>query len=129
MMRYWGIDFIRCVHCKHHPLEIIVLESEVQNIDTSNMDFPLCKTYCAYLKKEVKPSEQYPCGECLKTGIKTAVLYCPNCNRWYPVKEGIVYLLTDNRRKPESDKKFLQTFRDKLPAAIVEKGLPYNLSE
>lgn len=128
MMRYWGIDFIRCVHCKHYPLKIIVIDKEVQNVDTSSLDFPLCKSYCAYLQKEVKPSEEYPCNECVKIGIKTGVLFCPNCNRWYPIKEGIVYLLTDNRRKAETDKSFLQTYRDKLPPDIVERGKPYNLS-
>ncbi|MEM1628128.1 MAG: Trm112 family protein [Desulfurococcaceae archaeon] len=126
-MRYWGLDIVRCVHCKNFPLEIIVIESEKQNIDVSGIQTPLCKSYCGYLKENVQSSKEYPCLDCLKTGIKTAVLYCPECKRWYPVRDGIVHLLTDNRRKKERDLEFLRKYKDHIPKYILEEGKPFNL--
>ncbi len=128
-MRYWGIDFIRCPHCKNFPLKIIPLEVVEENVDTSGLELPLCRNYCAYLGKTIKPGEQYPCDKCLRIGIKTGVLYCENCRRWYPIRNGIVYLLKDNKRKEKSDKEFLAKWKDKLPEYIVYEGKPYNLSQ
>ncbi|MGC9011868.1 Trm112 family protein [Thermogladius sp.] len=129
MMRYWGVDFIRCVECKYHPLQLVVLESEEQDVDVTGLEFPICRNYCAYLNKPVVKGEQYPCDRCLRVGIKTGVLYCPNCGRWYPIKNGIVYLLPDKKRKAESDLKFLEAYRDKLPSHVVYEGKPFNLSK
>ncbi len=128
-MRYWGIDFIRCPHCKNFPLKIIPLEVVEEDVDTSGLEFPLCRNYCAYLGKIIKPGEQYPCDKCLRIGIKTGVLYCENCKRWYPIKNGIVYLLKDNKRKEKSDKEFLAIWKEELPEYIVYEGKPYNLSQ
>ena len=128
-MRYWGIDFIRCPHCKNFPLKIIPLEVVEEDVDTSGLEFPLCRNYCAYQDTSIKPGEQYPCDRCLRVGIKTGVLYCENCKRWYPIKNGIVYLLKDNKRKEKSDKEFLSKWKDKLPEYIVYEGKPYSLSQ
>ncbi|WP_440059843.1 Trm112 family protein [Thermogladius sp. 4427co] len=129
MMRHWGLDFIRCVECKHYPLQFIVLEQEEQDVDTTGLEFPVCKNYCAFLGKPIIKGEKYPCEKCLRIGIKTGVLYCPNCGRWYPIKNGIVYLLPDKRRKPESDIRFLEAYKDRLPEKIVYEGKPFSLSK
>ncbi|MGC8954158.1 Trm112 family protein [Desulfurococcus amylolyticus] len=126
-MRYWGLDVLVCVHCKHHPLEITVIESETQEINTENIEVPVCKDYCGYLKEKIDRNKVYPCQECLRIGIKTAVLYCTSCGRWYPVKNGIVYMLTDNRRNLSSDKEFLKLHMDKIPEHILKHGKPVNL--
>lgn len=127
MMRYWGLDILRCVNCKSFPLEMYVIEQEKQDIDTSNMTKPLCREYCGYLKTPVKSGLEYPCDDCLKTGIKTAVLYCSSCRHWYPVRNGIVVMLTDNKRKLEKDIEFLKTYKDKIPEFILREGKPVNL--
>jgi uncharacterized protein YbaR (Trm112 family) len=128
-MRYWGMDFIRCPHCKNYPLKLIPLETVEEDVDTSGLEFPLCRNYCAYLDKPIRKGEKYPCDKCLRIGIKTGVIYCPKCGRWYPIRNGIVYLLRDNKRRKESDLEFLKKWKDKLPKEIVYKGKPYNLSE
>lgn len=128
-MRYWGLDFIRCLHCKNYPLKLIPLETVEEDVDTTGLELPLCRNYCAYLDKSIKQGEEYPCEKCLRIGIRTGVLYCSKCNRWYPVKNGIVYLLRDNKRRKESEIEFLKKWKEKLPKEIVYNGLPYNLSE
>ncbi|MGC8982868.1 MAG: Trm112 family protein [Desulfurococcaceae archaeon] len=127
-MRYWGLDVLRCVHCKHFPLEMHVIEEEKQEVDTSGIEKPLCKSYCGYLKTSIEQGREYPCDECLKVGIKTAVLYCTNCKHWYPVRNGIVVMLTDSKRKREKDLEFLRTYRDKIPEHILREGKPVNLA-
>jgi len=128
-MRYWGLDVLVCVHCKHHPLNLVVIESVTQEISAENFETPVCKEYCGYLGEKIDRNKQYPCKECLRIGIKTGVLYCTNCGRWYPIRNGIVYMLTDNRRKLEQDKEFLRTYRDKIPENILRSGRPVNLEE
>lgn len=128
MMRYWGLDVLKCVHCKSFPLEIFIIEQETQNVDTKDVETPLCKVYCAYLHESIQNGKEYPCRECVKIAIKTAVLYCSNCKHWYPVRNGIVVMLTDNRRKIEKDLDFLRTYADKIPEFILREGQPVNLS-
>ncbi|MEZ0393543.1 MAG: Trm112 family protein [Desulfurococcaceae archaeon] len=127
-MRYWALDLLRCLNCKSFPLEIVVLESEEEEVDTTNLRFPLCKNYCGYLKKPIVSGASYPCEKCLRVNVKTAVLYCPKCNYWYPVRNGIVYMLPDKRRRAESDLEFLAKYRDRLPPEVVERGKPFNLA-
>lgn len=127
-MRYWGLDVLKCIHCKRFPLEIHVIEEERQNVDTSGIQKPLCKEYCGLLKEKIEVGKEYPCEDCLKIGIKTAVLYCPDCKHWYPVRDGIVVMLTDNKRKPEKDLSFLRTYKERIPDYIVKEGKPFNLS-
>lgn len=129
MMRYWGLDVLKCIHCKSFPLELHVIEEERQDIGVSEIETPLCKAYCGYLKENIKESKDYPCHECLKRGIKTAVLYCPQCKHWYPIRDGIVVLLPDSKRKLEKDKEFLEKMRDKIPEVVLREGKPVNLSQ
>ena len=129
MMRYWGMDYIRCIYCKNFPLKLIPLETVKEEVDVSGLEFPLCRNYCAYLGEEIKRDKQYPCSECLSIGIRNGVLYCDKCGRWYPIRDGIVHMLRDNKRREAVDKEFLRRWRDKLPEEIVVKGKPFNLSE
>ncbi|MEM1638898.1 MAG: Trm112 family protein [Desulfurococcaceae archaeon] len=126
-MRYWGLDVLKCVHCKSFPLEIYVIEKEAQNIDTSTVETPFCKVYCGFLRENIQQSKEYPCRECIKIAIKTAALYCPSCKHWYPIRDGIVVMLTDNKRKVDRDLDFLRTYSDKIPDFILKEGLPVNL--
>jgi len=128
-MRYWGLDYLRCIYCKSYPLEMIVLDSREESVDTTGLEFPLCKTYCGYLKQEVREGREYPCSSCLRIAISEAILYCKNCKHWYPVRNGIVYMLRDNKRKAEIDREFLRKWRDKIPVEILREGLPFNLAD
>ncbi len=128
MMRYWALDFLQCIHCKNYPLKLIPIETEERSIDTRGMEFPLCKNYCGYLKEKIKPGKQYPCDKCLRIGIKTGIVYCDKCKRWYPIRNGILYMLKDNKRREASDKEFLKRYKDKIPEEILKNGKPYNLA-
>ncbi|MEM1643637.1 MAG: Trm112 family protein [Desulfurococcaceae archaeon] len=127
-MRYWGLDVLACIYCKQFPLRIHVLNTIVEELRVEDIPIPYCKTYCGYLNTQVTEGREYPCRECLKIEVSEAVLYCINCKHWYPVKNGIVIMMPDNRRRPEADIEFLKKYADKLPNEIVYEGLPHNLS-
>lgn len=129
MMRYWALDFLQCIHCKNYPLKLIPIEVEERSVDTTGMEFPLCKNYCGYLGEKIVLGKNYPCDKCLRIGIKTGILYCDKCGRWYPIRNGILYMLKDSKRREESDKEFLRRYKDKIPDEILRNGKPFNLSE
>ncbi len=64
--------------------------------------------------------------------IDEALITCPNCNRWYPVIDGIACMLPDdNRLNDEIQKKyetaFLERWKEKIPNAILDQGIPFGL--
>ncbi|MEM0356008.1 MAG: Trm112 family protein [Desulfurococcaceae archaeon] len=127
-MRYWGMDFLKCIYCKSFPLQLIPLNTVNQEIDTSGFEKPICKFYCAYLNEKIEKNRDYPCFDCLKIEIIEAVMYCKNCGRWYPVRNSIIQILKDSKRDRKKDLEFLNKWRDKLPDEITLKGKPFNLS-
>ena len=128
-MRYWGLDILVCLYCKRFPLELYVIEEEKQNVEVTGIETPLCKSFCGYLRGNIQQGKTYPCYECLKIAIKTAVLYCPDCRHWYPVRDGVVVMLVDSKRKLDKDREFLEKYREKIPEFILREGKPVNLSQ
>jgi len=62
--------------------------------------------------------------------VKEALLYCPNCNRWYPVGnqvEGIPEMLPDELRNKHVDLKFFEKWKEKIPQNILKEGKPFTL--
>ena len=127
-MRYWALDLLACLSCKSYPLNLIVFNKEIEDIDTTNVPKPYCKNYCGYLKEDIKEGKEYPCEECLKHEITEGILYCSKCLHWYPIKKGIVIMLPDGRRRKESDLEFLKKYHDRIPENILKNGKPFNLS-
>lgn len=63
--------------------------------------------------------------------VDAGLLVCPECGRWYPVGsavETIPEMLPDDLRDKERDIKWLEKWRDMVPARILERGKPFNLS-
>lgn len=128
-MRYWGMDFLKCIYCGSFPLRIIPLSwFKQEEVDVSSFQTPVCKHYCSYRDEEVKQGKEYPCFDCLKIEIDEAVLFCKQCSRWYPVKKGIVQILKDSKRSKERDLEFLNKWKDKLPKEVLYNSKPYGLS-
>lgn len=73
------------------------------------------------------PSE-LPCEECIKREIVEGILYCPNCLRWYPIREEIPEMLPDDLRSLDEDYEFLMRYRDKVPEIILQQGKPVNIT-
>ncbi|MCE4618595.1 MAG: hypothetical protein F7C37_04045, partial [Desulfurococcales archaeon] len=61
------------------------------------------------------------CQECVRKRIRTGVIVCRNCGRWYPIMETIAVMLDDEYRNEKIYMKFLRENLDKIPAEV--KGL------
>ena len=93
------LDLLACPIDKHYPLELY-------EITTREDD------YSGQEKTKV---------------IIDGVLFCSKCFRFYPVVEEIPVLLPDELRERQNDIGFLQKWRDKLPAKIINQGNPWHL--
>lgn len=60
--------------------------------------------------------------------INEGILVCDSCKRWYPIIDDIPHMLPDDLRKPDEDLKFLERWKEKIPAEIAERGEPFNLT-
>jgi uncharacterized protein YbaR (Trm112 family) len=63
--------------------------------------------------------------------VDAGLLVCEECGRWYPVGsavETIPEMLPDDLREKERDLKWLEKWRDLIPARVLERGRPFNLS-
>jgi uncharacterized protein len=98
-MRETMLDLLACPIDKHYPLELY-------EITTREDD------YSGQEKTKV---------------IIDGVLFCSKCFRFYPVVEEIPVLLPDELRERQNDIGFLQKWRDKLPAKIIDQGNPWHL--
>ncbi len=136
-MKYRLMDILACPYDKKFPLKLIVLDEKVYPERKYEWDKkPFCEEYCGLLGKPVKEvGDSAPCEDCIKREIVTGILYCPECRRWYPIKEEIPILLPDELRSAKEDIEFLQNVKDKLLQVepelgdkILKEGKPFNLS-
>ncbi|MFX1277358.1 MAG: Trm112 family protein [Promethearchaeota archaeon] len=64
------------------------------------------------------------------TEIESGVLFCENCNRWYPIMETIPMLLSDEFRDEQKEKQFLSQAIEKnlLDDKFLKQDIkPYNI--
>ena len=64
-----------------------------------------------------------------KEEISSGIITCPKCNRWYPIIDEIPHMLPDELRELNEDLPFLQKWKEKIPANILQDGKPFNLKE
>jgi len=116
-MKYRLMDKLACPYDKHFPLVLIPLEEEDVERKYEWPSKPFCEEYCSYNKVfigQVERPEDLPCELCHRREIVTGILYCPECNRWYPIKERIPILLPDELRDRREDADFLESIRGRL---------------
>lgn len=61
--------------------------------------------------------------------VVEGIIVCPNCLRWYPIRDEIPEMLPDELRNKSEDLEFLAKWRGKVPERILFEGKPFNLSE
>ena len=59
--------------------------------------------------------------------IIDGALFCNKCYRFYRIIGEIPIMLPDELRDKNNDLQFLQQYRDKLPAKIINSGKPWHL--
>ncbi len=63
-----------------------------------------------------------------ETEIKTGLLFCEECKRWYPIIETIPQMLPDEYRDEKAELQFLKNNKDLLDSAFFKLNLkPFNL--
>lgn len=123
------MDLLACPECRHFPLKLIVFEQEEVE-RTPERERPLCELYCAYLGKEVKREDNYPCEECYKKEVREGLLTCDSCGRWFPIIDEIPRMLPDSlrlKRERRNELDFLKSNSHRVPKSVLEDGKPYNL--
>ncbi len=64
-----------------------------------------------------------------ETEIKTGLLFCIECKRWYPIIETIPQMLPDEYRNENVEIEFLETNKDLLDSTFFKQNLkPYNIT-
>jgi uncharacterized protein YbaR (Trm112 family) len=62
-----------------------------------------------------------------KDEIVEGLIVCPECSRWYPIRDEIPEMLPDELRKENEDLPFLRKWKGKIPEKIQLEGKPFNL--
>jgi uncharacterized protein YbaR (Trm112 family) len=71
------------------------------------------------------PLELYVFSE--KEEVVEGLIVCPECSRWFPIRDEIPEMLPDELRKENEDMPFLKKWKEKIPEKIVSEGKPFNL--
>lgn len=61
------------------------------------------------------------------TIISEGILFCEKCSRFFPIVDEIPIMLPDELRERQSDIKFLQKWRNKIPDKVIKHGNPWHL--
>jgi len=113
-MRYYFLELLACPICKYSPLILYTFE-EVESSNVPEVNLVRCKEFCGYLRRSVKDVPISVCKECVKKEIISGILICPKCGHWYPIIEGIPYMLPDEYRDKKIDSAFIDKYFDKIP--------------
>jgi uncharacterized protein YbaR (Trm112 family) len=116
-LRYYFLELLACPLCKTHPLKLYVIE-ERESEEGPDPASVKCKEYCGYLNKKADEVPIDVCKECVKKEVITGLLICPRCGRWYPIVEGIPYMLPDEYRIKRVDKEFIKRYWSSLPEDV-----------
>jgi uncharacterized protein YbaR (Trm112 family) len=62
-----------------------------------------------------------------KDEIVEGLIICPQCRRWYPIREEIPEMLPDELRDEKDDLPFLKKWKEQIPKQVLDEGKPFNL--
>ncbi len=119
-MKYFVMDILACPVCKSDDLLLHVIE-EVEEDSKLAVEKIKCKRKCYYRNMKADEVPLETCQECIRKRIRTGVIVCRNCGRWYPIMETIAVMLDDEYRNEKIYMKFLRENLGKIPAEV--KGL------
>ncbi len=62
-----------------------------------------------------------------KQEIIEGLIVCPQCSRWYPIRDEIPEMLPDELREKKDEIAFLEKWKNKIPKKTLHEGKPFNL--
>ena len=125
-MKFRLVDLLACPICKSFPLKLIVFE--VYDI-TPPRKIVKCELYCSYHSRFIKDLEKTECNVCYSREIKSGLLICSSCKRWYPIEDDIPRMLPDELRQKNEDIAFMYKWKDRISNEILNDGKPFNLTQ
>jgi uncharacterized protein YbaR (Trm112 family) len=72
------------------------------------------------------PLELYVFEE--KEEITEGLLFCTDCNRWYPISDEIPQMLPDDLREAKEDLEWMRRWKSQIPDKVLADGKPFRLS-
>lgn len=129
-MKYFVMDILACPVCRSTDLLLHVIEEVDESVDLP-AERVKCKRWCHYRGRPAGEVPVEACRECIRRRIKTGVIVCRTCGRWYPVIETIAVMLDDEYRDEKVYSRFLEGYLDKIPDSVRGfmkiPGLPRSL--
>lgn len=108
-MRARLLNFLACPYCLTHPLKLSVFgEQTVRGVE----HYPRCEGHCGWLERTTEMVDDEDCADCARHEIVEGVVTCPQCQRWYPITDGIPSLFVDELR--QGDEEFVHRHRHKI---------------
>lgn len=140
-MFYKLLDLIVCPFC-HSPLINLVLDEELsstymrlENASRVNQAGVIVGPFPDFssnseIVRLLKPFESSPAfdGRDKKVKIVSAILICPQCEHWFPVRDSLPELLPDYLRDHELDQVWLEAFENRLENAGLGEVYKYLLN-
>ncbi len=118
-MRFYFADVLACPVCKASGEKLLIHPVEVEEAEPpEDIEALRCRNYCAYHRR---PAQEVPIEECRKCSskrIKTGVIVCLNCGRWYPILEYIPVMLDDEYIDLKLYRKFASKYLDRIPGSV-----------
>ena len=62
-----------------------------------------------------------------KEEIAEGLLFCTECNRWYPISDEIPQMLPDDLREAKEDLEWLRRWKEQVPDKVLTQGKPFRL--
>ncbi len=118
-LKFFIGDLLACPVCKStnlliHPIEVV---EEEAGPDPEKVK---CKRYCHYLRRPASEVDIETCRVCVRKRIKTGVIVCLDCGRWYPIEDTIAYMLSDEYRDEKHYAKWLERHIHELPGEVAQ---------
>lgn len=130
-MKFRLLNFLACPHDRQTPLRVYVFREQPR---PGTRPLPRCEFHCALRDRPAEQATAEDCQRCADTEVLEGVLVCDECQRWFPISDGIPTLFPDDLR--QHDEAFLLRHRAEMaglgltqPALLSERAASASAAE
>ena len=119
MMRWYFMQYLACPVCKASGDKLLLHPIETDKAGPPRkLEEIRCKNYCHYLRRPASEVTLEVCKECSRLVVKTGVIVCLSCGRWYPIIDGIPRMQDDEYRDIKTYRRFIRKYIGLIPENI-----------